>query len=135
MSKISGVSILGANVTSEETGGRLECFAAPVGLEEVTLTTDEVYANCPITGQPDFYSLKVRYQTRSKCVESKSFKLYIHTLKDTGIFGEALACKIAKDVYEATDAWSVTAELIQKPRGGISITSLAEFPALSNING
>ena len=122
---MSELSILGAKVTSEQTQGRLECFPRPKHTHTVNLHTDEVYASCPITGQPDFYTLNVTYAPRDLCVESKAFKLYVQTLATLGIFGESLASKIAQDVLDATRAYSVDVELIQKPRGGISITSSA----------
>ena len=33
----------------------------------VEFTTDELTALCPITGQPDFYELKLSYRPRSDC--------------------------------------------------------------------
>lgn len=129
----SGLTMLGRKVTSEEAQGRLETFPNPGApivegaavLSQVTLKTDEVYANCPITGQPDFYSLTLTYTPFAVCVESKSAKLYIHALRASGIFGEALAVKICNDFYDALAPVNISVELIQKPRGGISIVSHA----------
>lgn len=124
------LSVLGNKVSSEETKGKLEVFpskrpADKANLTEVTFVTDEVYANCPITGQPDFYSLRATYYPDETCVESKSFKLYIHTLKDSGIFGEALAAAICDHIFEAVNPYYCQVTLIQKPRGGIAIESTA----------
>ena len=106
-----------------DTGGRLETFNAPPGVAVITFNTDEVYASCPLTGQPDFYSLSLEYMVNKKCIESKSLKLYIQSLATLGIFGEGLASKIAKDAYDVLEAKSVKVTLTQKPRGGISIVT------------
>lgn len=127
----SGLTTLGNKVTSEDTQGKLEVFPLDPKkssrLTTVTLVTDEIFANCPLTSQPDFYSLELMYSPYDCCVESKAFKLYIHTLKDSGIFGEELARKIADDLMDATNAYWVNAKLTQRPRGGISIVSVAEL--------
>ena len=43
----------------------------------VEFTTNELTATCPITGQPDFYELKLSYRPREALIESKSLKLYL----------------------------------------------------------
>lgn len=104
----------------------LEVFPNP-GVHKVTLESSEVVANCPVTGQPDFYIATIVYLADEVCVESKSLKLYFRTLTDGGIFCEALAVKIRDDLAKALllDADKVAVRLTQKARGGISITSEA----------
>lgn len=104
----------------------LEVFPNP-GVHLVTMESDEVVANCPVTGQPDFYEVSIRYMPDEVCIESKSLKLYFRTLNDGGIFCEALAVKIRDDVALALkiDEDKVAVSLVQKARGGISIISEA----------
>src|SRR3712207_4612687 len=54
----------------------------------VEFTTNELTATCPITGQPDFYELKLSYRPREALIESKSLKLYLWGFRDRGIFAE-----------------------------------------------
>ena len=39
---------------------------------KVAFTTQEVTSLCPITGQPDFYRITIRYIPARHCLESKS---------------------------------------------------------------
>jgi 7-cyano-7-deazaguanine reductase len=46
----------------------------------------EYTALCPVTGQPDFGTIIVRYVPDRLCVELKSLKLYIWSFRDEGHF-------------------------------------------------
>lgn len=107
-------------------GGKevLETFDNP-GVVQVLMETDEVTAICPVTGQPDWYTVAVRYQPRQLCLESKSLKLYLWGFRGHGAFGEKLATTIVDDLYRILEPAEIVVEVIQKPRGGISITSTA----------
>ena len=110
---------------SERYAG-LETFANP-GVSHVELSSDELTAVCPVTGQPDLYLATIEYRPGPLCLESKSLKLYLSRFRNEGHFCEALAVKIRDDVAEAlelsTEKVSVTLE--QKSRGGITITATA----------
>lgn len=116
-----GITALGRRVTHFE---RLETFKKPEGLSFVELITDEVTANCPATGQPDFYTLTVRYAPDKVCVESKTVKLYFQQYREKGLFCEAFACLIAIDFANALGV-QVSVEVVQKPRGGVCIRANA----------
>jgi 7-cyano-7-deazaguanine reductase len=104
----------------------LETFPNP-GVSRVEMTSDELTAVCPITGQPDFYVATIEYQPQELCIESKSLKLYLARFRNEGAFCEALAVKIRDDVAETlgipADRARVT--LRQKARGGITIVATA----------
>ena len=104
----------------------LETFPNP-GVARVEMTSDELVAVCPVTGQPDLYVAAIDYTPRDRCLESKSLKLYLMTFRNEGVFCEALAVKIRDDVAEALglDADGVHVHLTQKARGGITITAIA----------
>ena len=110
---------------SEHYAG-LETFPNP-GVGEVEMTSDELTAVCPITSQPDFYTARIVYRPAGLCLESKSLKLYLMQFRNEGVFGEALAVKVRDDVAAALelDAPAVTVTLVQKARGGITITATA----------
>ena len=40
------------------------------------MTSDELSAVCPVTGQPDLYVATIEFWPQALCVESKSLKLY-----------------------------------------------------------
>ena len=104
----------------------LETFPNP-GVRELELTSDELTAVCPITGQPDFYTATIAFRPGAHCLESKSLKIYLSRFRDEGAFCEALAVRIRDDVATALDlpAADVTVTLRQKARGGITIVAVA----------
>ena len=102
----------------------LETFANP-GVAVVELTSDELTAVCPITGQPDFYTATIEYRPGERCLESKSLKIYLSRFREQGVFCEALAVQIRDEVAAALelDETDVKVRLVQKARGGITITA------------
>ena len=110
---------------SEHFAG-LETFPNP-GVSHVEMTSDELTAVCPVTGQPDLYLATIEYWPGGLCIESKSLKLYLTGYRNEGHFCEALAVKIRDDVAEAVQlpADKVRVTLKQKARGGITITATA----------
>jgi 7-cyano-7-deazaguanine reductase len=104
----------------------LETFENP-GVTHVEMTSDELSAVCPITGQPDMYAATIEYEPDALCLESKSLKLYLASYRNEGAFCEALAVKIRDDVGAVLELPSdkVHVTLRQKARGGISIVATA----------
>jgi 7-cyano-7-deazaguanine reductase len=104
----------------------LETFENP-GVSHVEMTSDELTAVCPITGQPDFYVATLEYWPDKLCLESKSLKLYLAGYRNEGAFCEALAVRIRDDAAAALElpADKVRVTLRQKARGGISIVATA----------
>jgi 7-cyano-7-deazaguanine reductase len=90
----------------------------------VEFTTNELTALCPITGQPDFYELKLDYRPKGSLIESKSLKLYLWGFRDRGIFAEDLAATLLKDLVAACDPDEMTIDLIQQVRGGLQIRTV-----------
>ncbi len=104
----------------------LDTFPAPPDVTVVRMVSDEVTALCPVTGQPDWYEVTIAYRPDQSCIESKSLKLYFQTFRAMGIFGEAFAAQVARDVMEACAPHWVRTMIVQKPRGGITITASAK---------
>jgi 7-cyano-7-deazaguanine reductase len=104
----------------------LETFPNP-GVRALELTSDELTAVCPITGQPDYYTVTIAFQPDAHCLESKSLKIYLSRFRDVGAFCEALAVQIRDDVAAVLElpAAAVTITLRQKARGGITIVAVA----------
>jgi 7-cyano-7-deazaguanine reductase len=94
----------------------------------VEFTTNELTANCPITGQPDFYELKLGYRPRESLIESKSLKLYLWGFRDRGIFAEDLAATLLEDLVAACDPAEMTVDLTQQVRGGLQIRTVVKHP-------
>ncbi len=75
---------------------------------------------CPKTGQPDFATIYLDYIPEKLCVELKSYKLYLNSFRNDGIFYENVTNKILDDLVETLEPryMKITAEF--NVRGGIS---------------
>lgn len=82
---------------------------------------------CPVTGQPDFGHLVVRYVPDKRCIESKSLKLYLYSFRNANIFHEEAVNHLLDAVVAACAPRR--AEVVGKfrPRGGISINVKATY--------
>ncbi|MBD3170208.1 MAG: NADPH-dependent 7-cyano-7-deazaguanine reductase QueF [candidate division Zixibacteria bacterium] len=120
-----GLTLLGK---PSKPGKKLEAFPNrnPERFYLVTLQTDEFTCVCPVTKQPDFADIIVEYVPDKKIVESKSFKLYLWSYRDKGVFHEHVVNNILDDLVKVLDPhWcKVTGEF--NIRGGIGITVEAE---------
>jgi len=94
----------------------------------VDLSTDEFTCICPKTGLPDFAVLNIHYKPAAKCLELKSFKYYLISYRNVGIFHEHLTNKILDDIVKACHPRYAKVEVVMKPRGGIATTVTAEYP-------
>lgn len=103
----------------------LDTFPAPEGIGSVTMTSDEVTSVCPITGQPDYYTVTIEYEPDRLCIESKSLKLYLWHFRDQPGFCESMAVEIRKKVEAVVQPRYVTVSVLQKPRGGIAIEAVS----------
>jgi 7-cyano-7-deazaguanine reductase len=107
----------------------VEVFPAPEYVTTVRFQTDEVGSLCPVTGQPDLSTIEIEYQPGEWCVESKSLKLYLWGFRDRPIFAEAMAAEIAAELMATAAPRRVVVTLAQRPRGGITVTAVAERSA------
>ena len=104
----------------------LEPFPKPDNVTVVKFTSNELTSFCPVTGQPDFYTIEILYHPTKLCIESKSLKLYLWSFREERIFGEGLASKIANDIRNVTQAAYCRVTLTQNIRGGLQLEAVAE---------
>ncbi|MBC8365575.1 MAG: 7-cyano-7-deazaguanine reductase [Actinobacteria bacterium] len=104
-----------------EPGPQIDTFPVEAPVQLVRFHSTELTALCPVTEQPDFYTIEIGYTPVDRCIESKSLKLYLRTFSDAGIFAEHLAPRIA-DHLSAAVGTPVTVTLEQGVRGGITTT-------------
>lgn len=102
-------------------------FACPDNITTVTFTCHEFTSLCPKTGQPDFGTVEISYRPYTKCIESRSLKFYLWSYREEGAFCESLASKIVRDVCRAIEPNYVRVTVLQNSRGGIQLTSVAEY--------
>lgn len=95
----------------------------------VEFTTNELTAMCPVTGQPDFYDLKLSYRPKERLLESKAMKLYLWNFRNKGAFAEDMAATLLKDLVAACDPLEMTVDLTQQVRGGLQIRTVVRHPS------
>ena len=98
----------------------LEKFPSPSQLPfEIEIVAPEVTSLCPLTKQPDFAEIYIKYSPQDWCVESKSLKLYLFSYRSTGIFHEAMTVQIANDLFALLVPRWLEVQGRFTPRGGI----------------
>jgi 7-cyano-7-deazaguanine reductase len=65
---------------------------------EIEFTFPEFTSMCPVTGQPDFATIRIAYVPDRLCVEMKSLKLYFLAYRNKGIFYEGVVNTILDDL-------------------------------------
>ena len=91
----------------------------------VTLECPEFTSLCPVTGQPDFGHIVIRYIPGELMVESKSLKLYLFSFRNHGDFHEDCVNIIMKDLIRLMKPRYIEVEGNFNPRGGIAIVPFA----------
>jgi 7-cyano-7-deazaguanine reductase len=92
-------------------------------------TCPEFTAVCPMTGQPDFGTIRISYVPDRLCVELKSLKLYLGAFRSRGIFYEHVTNVILDDLVAAVKPRRMTVEGDFNVRGGISTVVRADYEA------
>ncbi len=107
----------------------LETFENPNPNRDYTIehSAPEFTSLCPKTGQPDFATIILNYIPNELCVELKSYKLYLHSFRNDGIYYEAVTNRILDDLVKAIQPryMRVTAEF--GVRGGIASVIDVEY--------
>lgn len=113
---------------STKPSKKLDTFdnAIPERDYTIHIETAEFTCLCPMTGQPDFATIKIDYVPDLKCVELKSFKLYMWTYREEGAFHEKVTNQILDDLVAATNPRFMRVTGIFNVRGGVYTNVVAE---------
>ena len=98
-------------------------------------TAPEFTSVCPKTGQPDFATMVLEYVPDKTCIELKSYKIYLTSFRNDGIFYESVTNKILDDLVAVTKPryMKLTAEF--NARGGITSIVEVEYAMDEDISG
>ena len=94
---------------------------------EIEIVTPEFTSVCPKTGLPDFGELVLRYVPDKLCLELKSYKLYLFSYRNIGIFQENVVNRVLRDVVKAANPISATVVGDFAPRGGLGTIVTASW--------
>jgi 7-cyano-7-deazaguanine reductase len=86
---------------------------------EIEIVIPEFTSVCPKTGLPDFGKLVLHYVPDRRCLELKSYKMYLLAYRNLGIFQENVVNRVLQDVVKATNPKSATVVGDFAPRGGL----------------
>jgi len=97
-------------------------------------TAPEFTSVCPKTGQPDFATIILEYIPNRLCIELKSYKIYLTSFRNDGIFYESVTNKILDDLVAVSKPryMKIIAEF--NTRGGISSIIEVEYEKDAEIN-
>jgi 7-cyano-7-deazaguanine reductase len=96
---------------------------------KIQIVAPEFTSVCPKTGQPDFGTITVTYTPRGKCIELKSFKLYLQSFRNEGIFYENVTNAILDDLVGVLAPQWMKIEAAFSARGGITETVIVQHVA------
>jgi 7-cyano-7-deazaguanine reductase len=91
----------------------------------------EFTSMCPVTGQPDFAVIQIRYVPDRLCLETKSLKFYLASYRHTAAFNEEIVNRILDDLVAVSRPRRMVVEGRFAARGGIALSVDAEFPEIS----
>ncbi len=117
-----------ANVRADR---HLETFPVSDASQEIVIDCQEFTCRCPVTGQPDWATIRIDYQPGGLAVETKSLKLYLETFREEKIFHEHLATKIRDDLVAALDPALLKVTVNFNVRGGIALAAASTYRASS----
>jgi 7-cyano-7-deazaguanine reductase len=95
---------------------------------EIVIDDPEFTSICPKTGLPDFGVITLRYMPNKLCLELKSYKEYLQSYRNTGIFQENIANRVLDDVVSSAKPIWAEVKGDFRPRGGISTVVIAKWP-------
>ncbi len=110
---------------------------------EIEIINPEFTCLCPVTGQPDFAIIRLRYIADQTCLELKGLKLFFWGFRDKGCFHEAVSNEILDTLVAACSPRVMEIEAVFNIRGGISTritvqhgdcTKLKAVPPLKGLN-
>ena len=97
--------------------GLLEAFPNPHAKRNylITHTAEEFTSVCPLTSQPDYAKMTLRYVADETCIELRSLKRYLQSYRNDGIYYEDVTNRILDDLVafcrprwmELESRWSV----------------------------
>jgi 7-cyano-7-deazaguanine reductase len=92
---------------------------------EIICETNEFTCLCPMTGQPDFATIAIKYIPDRLCFELKSLKLYLWSYRNEGAFHEKVTNAILNDLVSVVQPRFMEVEARFNVRGGIATKIIA----------
>jgi 7-cyano-7-deazaguanine reductase len=93
----------------------------------VTINTNEFTAVCPYSGLPDFGTVNVEYIPKKVLIELRSFKYYIFSFRNVGIYQEHVVNRILEDLVACCSPQWMQVKADYNIRGGVHTVASVEW--------
>jgi 7-cyano-7-deazaguanine reductase len=93
----------------------------------VEIETNEFTAVCPWSGLPDFGIVRVQYIPDKVCIELRSFKYYLLSYRNVGMYQEHVVNRILKDLVRASKPRWMQIMVDYNVRGGVHTVASVEW--------
>jgi 7-cyano-7-deazaguanine reductase len=109
--------------------GNLETFPYEYPGKDIVITidTDEFTAVCPWSGLPDFGTIRVDYIPGKAVIELRSFKYYLLSYRNVGIYQEHAVNRILEDLVRCSRPKWMKVAVDYRIRGGIHTVTSREY--------
>lgn len=95
---------------------------------EIDIDAPEWTALCPLTGQPDFGTIRITYVPDVFCLELRSLKLYLQSFRHRGVFHEAVTNEILDHLVASCRPRRMRVVGDFNVRGGVKTVVTVEHP-------
>lgn len=95
--------------------------------QEVSFETREFSAVCPFSGLPDIARLTVEYVPGEKLLELRSFKYYVTSFRNVGVYQEEATDIIAKELSQFLEPRWLKVTTVYNTRGGFDTAAVVEI--------
>ena len=102
---------------------------------EIEIDDPELTSVCPKTGLPDFGQIVLRYVPDKRCLELKSYKMYLLAYRNLGIFQENVVNRVLRDVVKAANPVTATVIGDFSLRGGLGTVVTATWSRAQRAHG
>ena len=130
--KYPTLSLLGraTKFPAHPTAATLETFRNENANRDYWIALDcgEFTSICPVTGQPDFATVRIEYVPDEFCIETKSLKFYLASFRGKRAFDEDIVNRILDDLVTACSPRRALVRREFAPHGGIPVIIVAEYP-------
>ena len=93
----------------------------------INIETSEFTAVCPYSGLPDFATIKVNYIPRKEVLELRSFKYYLFSYRNVGIYQEHVVNRILEDLVRSCNPKWMQVIADYNIRGGMRTIASVEW--------
>ncbi len=102
-------------------------YEYPTRDQNIHIETDEFTAVCPWSGLPDFATIRVDYVPGDDIIELRSFKYYLLSYRNVGIYQEHAVNKILEDLVGCCRPKRMLVTADYRIRGGVHTVCSVEY--------